>query len=86
MLNPQRRLYCLSVGTYDFTCCGVSDASDEEGVSQSMMVNGTDVFDPRICSSEITQTRKELPECPLEIAVSQRVYCISSYFPFFGFF
>ena len=50
-----------------------------------MVMEEKNIFDPRLTTSEII--RKNLSDGkPDEIVVSQRVYCISSYFPFFSFF
>lgn len=84
MLNPQRRLFCLCVGTYDFTYCGNMEPPLETS-NISMVLEEKNIFDPRLTASEIIHKGASQSQ-PDEIAVSQRVYCISSYFPFFSFF
>lgn len=86
ILNPQRRLYCLCVGTYDFTYCGTVADPEDECVSASVVIGAGEVFDPRTCASEIVKAQMNTTLQPDEIAVSQRVYCVSSYFPFFSFY
>jgi hypothetical protein len=49
-----------------------------------MLVGEREALESSVCSSEIV--RPNASNTPEEIAVSQRVYCISSYFPFFSFF
>ena len=86
-MNPSRRLFCLCVGTYDFTYMGRH--SDElESFSTHSLQTGSVLNESKVNSSGFLPNYSMVMQrgAEDEIGVSQRVYCLMSYYPFFSFF
>lgn len=73
----------MCIGTYDFTYMGKS----AESFSVASLPSA-EIQDKRICSSELIPNLSELSNMDPyhEVGMTQRVYCITSYLPFFSFF
>jgi hypothetical protein len=97
-INPDHRLFCICIGIHDYTCG--PQQPDKINISLGTLSNGSfpSAQDPQIksegyegspsrqkdSSKSIEDMIESAPD--LEMGITQRVFCIMSYYPFFSFF
>lgn len=88
LLNPSRKLFCLCVGTYDFTYIKKQFNQQNFTSSHSFEISRQSSTSNNLNSSGFFPNYSDVHQISRaeQIGISQRVYCIMSYFPFFSFF
>lgn len=84
-INPERQLFFLCIGINDYTSVDKKGREEEGNLSLngSQKESNEDNFAQQLSSKTISSTSSNKS---VDAIISQRVFCITSYYPFFTFY